>query len=146
MIDAVDAGGDFYPVRELAGALEVVVRLRVRRNSHVREPLEHDERVVRAAAQRLRAREQIHQRGIVRRPDLHRSPREVVKSFVLAPIRCRKGQLATIAPLGAAAVSRRLVERDEQNEQSKHMITPRSTGSPFLTHFPLAQQASGRKR
>ena len=117
MTDAMHAGGDFWPARELAGAPEVVVGRRIRRDSHFRQALEHDQRVVRAAAQGLGAREQIHQRGIVRWPDLDRSPREVVKGFVLATIRCREGQLTAVAPLRAAAVSRRLVERDEQNEQ-----------------------------
>ena len=117
MIGAIDAGCDVLPTRELARALEVVVRLRVRRNSHVRKALKHYQRIVRAAAQRLGAREQIHQRGIVRRPELDRSPREVVKGFVLATIRCREGQLTAVAPLRAAAVSRWLVHGDEQNKQ-----------------------------
>src|SRR5438093_6891649 len=59
MIGAIDAGCDVLPTRELARALEVVVRLRVRRNSHVRKALKHYQRIVRAAAQRLGAREQI---------------------------------------------------------------------------------------
>ena len=113
----MNAGGDFWPARELPGASEVVVGVRIRRDPQIRKALEHDQRVVRPAAQRLRAREQKHQRQIVRRTDLNRSPRQVVKGFVLAAIRCREGQLTAVAPLRAAAVSRRLVQRDEQNEQ-----------------------------
>ena len=117
MSDAMHAGGDVWPARELPGAPEVVVRVRIPRDPQIRKALEHDQRVVRAAAQRLRASEQIHQRRIVRRTDLDRSPREVVKGFVLAAIRCREGQLTAVAPLRTAAVSRRLVQGHEQNEQ-----------------------------
>ena len=63
---------------------------------------------MRAVTQRLRAREQIHQRRILRRTGLDRPPRQVVKGFVLAAIRCGKGHLAAVAPLRAAEVSRRL--------------------------------------
>jgi len=117
MTDAMHAGGDVWPARELPGAPEVVVRVRIRRDSQIRKALEHDQRVVRPATQGLSASEQRHQRRIVRRTDLDRSPRQVVKGFVLASIRCREGQLTAVAPLRAAAVSRWLVHGDEQNKQ-----------------------------
>jgi len=61
---------------------------------------------VRAAAQGLCAREQEHQRRIVRRTRLDRPPRQIVKGLVFAAIRGGKGHLSAFAPLPAADVSR----------------------------------------
>ena len=105
MAQAFDAGRDLRPPGQLPRANEVVVGCCIRRHSHLGEPLEHDQRVMRAAAQSLSASEQIHQRRILRRTGLDRSPRQVVKNLVLATIRCGKGQLAAVAPLRAAEVS-----------------------------------------
>ena len=84
---------------------EFVVGCDIRRHSHLGEALEHDQRVVRAAAQRLSASEQKHQRRILRRTGLYRPPRQVVKGFVVAAIGRRERQLAAVVPLGAAEVS-----------------------------------------
>ena len=69
------------------------------------EALQHDQRVMRAAAQCLSASEQEHQGRILRRAGLDRSPRQVVEPFIVAPVGGRERQLTTVVPLRAAEVS-----------------------------------------
>ena len=105
MAQAFDARRDVRPPRQLSRTNEVVIGCCVRGHSHLSKPLEHDQRVVRAAAQRLRASEQKHQCRIFRRTGLYRSPRQVVKRFVVAAICRGECQLAAVAPLRAPEVA-----------------------------------------
>ena len=106
MAQAFDAGRDLRPPGQLPRANEVVVGCCIRRHSHLGEPLEHDQRVMRAAAQSLSASEQIHQRRVLGWTGLYGPPRQVVKGFVVAAICRGKRKLAAVAPLRAADVSR----------------------------------------
>ena len=103
-----DAGRHLRPSWQLPRANEVVVGCNIRRHAHVGEALEHDQRVVRTAAQRLSACEQKHQRRIVRRAGLDRSPRQIVKRFIVAAGGRRERQQAAVMPLRAAEVASRL--------------------------------------
>jgi hypothetical protein len=105
MSQPLDQRGHFRPPGQLSRANEFLVVRHIGRHSHLGEALEHDQRVVRTAAQRLRTSEQEHERRILWRSGLHRPPREVVKSFVVAAIRRRERQPATVVPLRAAEVS-----------------------------------------
>ena len=67
-------------------------------------PIYH-QRVVRPAAQRLRAREQVQQRRVPRRTSLDGTPCEIMKCFVLAALGGGEGLLAAVAPLRTAVVS-----------------------------------------
>ena len=91
---------------KLPRANEIIVGSRIRCDAHVGQALKHDERVVRASAQRLSASEQIHQRRILLRTGLDCPPRQVVEGLILATLRCGEGQLAAGAPFRAIAVSR----------------------------------------
>ena len=100
-----DAGRHLRPPGQLSRADEFIAGGDVGRHSHVGEALEHDQRVVRPSAQRLRASEQKHQGRILRRTGLYRPPRQVVERFVVAAIGCRERQPAAVVPLRAAEVS-----------------------------------------
>ena len=100
-----DAGRHLRPSGQLSSANEFVVGGDIGRHSHLGEALEHDQRVVRPSAQSLSASEQTHQGRILRRTGLYRSPRQVVKRFVVATIGGRERQPAAVMPLGAAEVS-----------------------------------------
>ena len=106
MAQAFDAGQQVRPPGQLPRASEVVIGGCIGSDAHLGETLEHDQRVVRAAAQRLSASEQIHQRRIVAWTSLHGAPRQVVKGFVFAAICRGERQLAALVPLRAAEVSR----------------------------------------
>ena len=82
------------PAGQVANAAEVVARLRVGRHAHLREAPQHHQRIARAAAQALRARQQIHQLGIVRPALLRRPPRQIVE------------RLELLRPAAATAASR----------------------------------------
>ena len=103
-----DQGQHFRPSGQLSCACEFVVGDGIGRHAHLGEPLEHDQRVVRAAAQRLSASEQKHQGRILRRTRLYRSPGQVVKSFIVAAGGRRERHQAALVPLRAAEVSSRL--------------------------------------
>ena len=105
MPQSLDAGQQVRPLGQLPRANEVVIGGGIGRDAHPGETLEHDQRVVRAAAQRLSASEQIHQRRIVAWTRLHGPPRQVVKGFVFAAICRGERQLAALVPLRAAEVS-----------------------------------------
>jgi hypothetical protein len=94
-----DARRDRRPPWQLPRASERVVSFRVNGDAHGGEALEHDERVVRPAAQRLRACEHRHERRVVPRSELNRAPGEIVKGLVLAAIRRVERQLTALAPL-----------------------------------------------
>jgi hypothetical protein len=66
----------------------------------IREPPQHDQRVVRAAAERLRARQHEHEIGIVRRAGLNGSPGEGMKGLeVFAPGGVQRQLLAVLPAL-----------------------------------------------
>ena len=104
MAQAFDEDRYLQPPGQLPRANEVIVGCCIGRHSHLGEPLEHDQGVMRAAAQSLRAGEQVHQRWILGRTGLYRPPCQIVKGFVVAAICRGKRQLAAVAPLRAAEV------------------------------------------
>jgi len=101
-----DKGRYFRPTRQLSGEYEFVVGGDIGRHAHLGEALEHDQRVVRAAAQRLSASEEKHQGRIFRWTGLHGSPCQVMKRFIIAASGRRERQQAAVMPLRAAEVSR----------------------------------------
>jgi hypothetical protein len=103
---AFDASQQIRPPGQLPRANEVVIAGGIGSDAHLGETLEHDQRVVRATAQRLSASEQIHQGRIVAWTSLHAPPRQVVKGFVFAAICGGERQLAALVPFIAAEVSR----------------------------------------
>jgi hypothetical protein len=105
MAQAFDAGRQVRPSGQLPRANEVVIGGCIGSDAHLGKTLEHDQRVVRATAQRLSASEQIHQGRIVAWTSLHGAPRQVVKGFVFAAICRGERQLAALVPLSAAEVS-----------------------------------------
>ena len=113
-----DAGCHLRPSGQLPRAREVVVGCDIGRHAHLGEALQHDQRVVRAAAQRLSASEQKHQRRILWWTGLHGPPRQVVKGFVVAAIGRRERQLAAVVPLRAAEVSSWLGARSKRQQPS----------------------------
>ena len=134
MGDPLDARGDVRPPRKLSSAAEVFIARRVRRDAHLRQAIEHDQRVVRAAAEGLRSGEQIHQGRISRRTGLDRPPGEVVKRFVLAAVRCGEGLLAAVVPFHAAGASRGLDRGRRQREREKDR--ERWTDHALVFHGP----------
>jgi len=108
MIQASDPIRHVRPARQLPRQFEIFVGIAIGRHAHLGETLEHDQRIMRPAAERLCAREQIHQRRIFRRTGLDGAPCEVVKRLIVAAIRRGKRELATVAPFTTAAISRRL--------------------------------------
>jgi hypothetical protein len=71
----------------------------------LRQPIEHHEGVVRPPAERLRAREDDHQRRILGWTGLQRAPGEIVKRFVLSPVGGRQRHRAAFVPLTAAGIA-----------------------------------------
>jgi hypothetical protein len=108
MLQLFDAGFQLRPPGQLPRASEVVVDCCIGRHSHLGQTLEHYQRVVGPAAERLSPRQQKHQRRILGRTRLHRPPRQIVKGFVVAAICRRERHLAAGVPLLAAEVSSRL--------------------------------------
>jgi hypothetical protein len=106
MAQASDASQQVRPPGQLPRENEVVIGGCIGSDAHLGETLEHDQRVMRAAAQRLGASKQIHQGRLVTWTSLHGAPRQVVKGFVLAAIRRGERQLAALVPFSAAEVSR----------------------------------------
>jgi hypothetical protein len=80
----LDKARYFRPTRQLSGKYEVVVGGDIRGHAHLGKALEHDQCVVRAAAQRLSASEEKHQGRILRRTGLHGSPCQIMERFVVA--------------------------------------------------------------
>src|SRR5262245_30474962 len=66
---------------------------------------------MRTAAQRLGASEQIHQRRVLSRTGLHRTPGEIVKRLVVTALRGGERLLAAVARVGACRASRGLHSR-----------------------------------
>jgi hypothetical protein len=98
----------FGPPGQLSGTCELVVGGNIGGHAHLGEALEHDQRVMRAAAQRLSASEQKHQGRILRWAGLYRSPRQVVERFIVAAGGRRERHQPAVVPLLAAEVSSRL--------------------------------------
>ena len=117
MNELLDSRRDVGPTGKLSRAREIVVGQRVRRDAHPGEAIEHDQRVVRPSAERLRARQQGHERGIARRACLHRTPREIVERWVVTAIGRGKRQLAAIVPLRAISGGSRLHRVGRNNEE-----------------------------
>jgi len=103
-----DKGRHFGPTRQLSCVYEFIVGGDIGRHAHLGEALKHDQRVVRAAAQRLRASEEEHQGRIPGWTGLYRSPCQVMKRFIVATSGRRERHQAAVMPLRAAEVSRRL--------------------------------------
>ena len=80
----LDKGRYFRPTRQLSGECEVVVVGDIRGHAHLGQALEHDQRVVGAAAQRLSPSEEKHQGRILRRTGLYGSPCQIMECFVIA--------------------------------------------------------------
>ena len=98
---------DVGPPGQLAGARERLIRKRAGNGRIRRQPVQHDQRIVRTSAQNLRAREEKLQREIVPWTDLHRAPSEIVKAFVVVCLFSFDGAGLTVVPVATRRCLRR---------------------------------------
>ena len=68
------------------------------------------ERVARAAAQTLRARQQVHEIGVVPGTGLYRAPGQVVERFIVLPRRGIERKLPALLPRPALGATRLILE------------------------------------
>jgi hypothetical protein len=106
----------------LAYAPELFALAKVFRNDPaIREPPEHDERVIPPTTETLRTSQQLHRLGVVSRSLLESEPCEIVRTFVLTSIDGRLRVEATGA--GRGALRRRglrLYGDEEEKERNDH--------------------------
>jgi len=94
------------PFRQAAHALEVRACRGGGHEPGGGQPVEHDERVVRASAQALGTSKEEHQLGTARRAFLHGAPRQVVKALVFVTRRGVERLLAAFLPVLALRLRR----------------------------------------
>lgn len=111
--------GHFRPTRELANSDEIRVPCDIDPDAEVREPLDHHDGVVRATAQRLRSRQQIHQIGIVLATRLKGPPGEVVKRFEVVA-GCSGFRLRTAVGDVRAGWSSRVLKEKSEGKKERH--------------------------
>ena len=97
---------DLGPFRQAAHALEVRACRGGGHEPGGGQPVEHDERVVRASAQALGTSKEEHQLGTARRAFLHGAPRQVVKALVFVTRRGVERLLAAFLPVLALRLQR----------------------------------------
>lgn len=85
--------------------------------AQIHDSLEHHERVVQAATERLRAGEQEHQGGVVFLPFLNGPPGQVMKGLEITPGRRRLGLRPAVGRVGAWGGRGRLQKQDEREQQ-----------------------------
>jgi hypothetical protein len=108
----VEPGLEGGPRLERADVAEVVVGRDVRRRrTQIEQSSDHHLRIVRTPAQRLGAREQIHEIGIVGLAFLDRAPCQVKESLVIAG-RGRRLRLVAALGCGETGIRRCLNGRD----------------------------------
>ena len=93
----------------------------VGRDAEFRDPAEHDERIPRAPAQRLRAREQEHQIGVVWLPLLHGAPRQIVEGLEFAARGGRLGIRPAAGRVGAGGGGG--LEQEQKDEEHGWIVT-----------------------
>jgi hypothetical protein len=98
---------------------EVRVRRNIRLAPKVGDPLEHDQRVVRTAAQRLRPGEQEHQILIVAAAFLDRPPGQIVKRLVITSSSGRLGLDTAVGRVRAGRDGSGL-EQENESEKERH--------------------------
>jgi hypothetical protein len=106
-------------MRELADAGEIRVRGGVGLDAQVSEPLEHHQRVVGAAAERLGAGQQIHQVRIVAGSLLNGPPGEVVEGLEIAACGRRLRLRAAVSDVSAGRTGSGL-EQEKKGEKKRH--------------------------
>ncbi len=92
---------DFRPVTKRPHRLKIRARRGIGRDAHFRKSTQHHQRIVRATAEALCAREEVHQARVAGRTRLHGPPGQIVKSFVVASLEGFKRELAARVPLAA---------------------------------------------
>ena len=98
-LGATQARFHIGPLRQPAHRRELLLAGRIGRDAAIGQAQQHDQRIVRAPAQALRAREQVHQGCILLRPLLDGTPGEIVKGFVLTLCRRFEGELVAFTPV-----------------------------------------------
>jgi hypothetical protein len=89
------------PAGERPDYLKLVARRDVGGHAHFCQATEHDQRIMRASAEALRARQQEHQVRVAGWPGLDGLPGKIVEALVVAADKGVERKLAAVAPVSA---------------------------------------------
>ena len=126
-----DLRRQLWPSRQCPDPAKVVVRRRVYSHAHRDDAFEHHDRVVRAAAETLRPRQQVHQRRIVLRTELDSAPGEVMKDLEVLPARRGECKLTALGDRPAIRFRRRILagSADKQEQKESRCVEKGHVGS-----------------
>ena len=116
----IEPCGNLRPPRELTNAREIRIVGDVRLPPEAHNPLQHHERVVRAAAERLGTRQEEHQVRVVPTPLLDGPPGQIVKGLVVAASSSSFSLGAAVRCIGAGRPGRGLEQKNE-GKKKRHL-------------------------